>query len=287
MKLLGKVDDDDESWVVKKFIKGIDRKEFRRTIRAEHDHSKTMTLAAATDRLRILYEQADDTDYDSDSDSDSDDGNKRACIRIYPRSDNSQFWTVNSDSGDVDEEQLLYLLRDFRSNAVQSPRGDYVDKMNIDSKHQPESEQMTCGNVDNAEVDPEVPSSPCNSSNLELERELEVENREAMVTAGGLAITVGDLEARYKQESSIRIRLPACHFSNSAQPIFKLIPRRKDTPAAENGLETTTVSGNSWNVGGKPIVCLPAAPHQQEIHLLPGATGAPETPVTPETNCET
>ena len=27
--------------------------------------------------------------------------------------------------------------------------------------------------------------------------------------------------------------------------------------------------------------------HQQEIHLLPGATGAPETPVTPETNCET
>ena len=27
--------------------------------------------------------------------------------------------------------------------------------------------------------------------------------------------------------------------------------------------------------------------HQQEIHLLPGATVAPETPVTPETNCET
>ena len=84
MKLLGKVDDDDESWVVKKFIKGMDRKEFRRTIRAERDHTKKMRLAAAIDRLKILYEQVDDTDYDSDSDSDFEDHKQRARIRIYP-----------------------------------------------------------------------------------------------------------------------------------------------------------------------------------------------------------
>ena len=217
MKHLGKVDDDDESLVFKKFIKGMDRKDFRQTIRAERDLSKTMTLAAAADMLRMIYGQADDTDYDSDFDSDSDDGNKRACNRMYPRSDNSQFWTENSDSGDLDEEQLLYLLRDFRSNAVRSPRADYVDKLNINSQHQPLFEQMTCGNADNAGVKPEVPSSPCDGSNLELETEPGVDNRKTMVTAGGLAIVAGVLEDRCKQES-IRIRIPAFNDAHLAKP---------------------------------------------------------------------
>ena len=88
MKLLGKVDDDDENRVVKKFIKGIDRKEFRQRIRAELDHNKKMTVVAAIDRLKKLYEQADDTDYHSDSNSDDDD-NQRACIRIYTQLDTS------------------------------------------------------------------------------------------------------------------------------------------------------------------------------------------------------
>ena len=71
LKLLSKVDDDDESWVVKKFIKGINRKRFHQIIRAERYYHKAMTLAAAIDRLEELYELADDTNYDTDSDSDS------------------------------------------------------------------------------------------------------------------------------------------------------------------------------------------------------------------------
>ena len=265
MKLLGKVDDDDESWVVKKFSKGIDRKEFRRTIRAERDRSKTMTLAAAADMLRILYKQADDTDYVSDSDSESDDGNKRACIRIYPRSDNSQFWTENSDSGDLDEEQLLYLLRDFRSNAVQSPRADYVEEMNIDSKHQPAFEQTTCGNADNAGVDPEVPSSPCDGINHELETEPGVENRKTMVTAGGLAIAARVLEDRCEQES-IRIRIPAFNDAHLAEPhLNALLP---DVPVSGYRLETTSmlpVLSNLWDESDKPIVRLPAVPAVNQL----------------------
>ena len=256
MKLLNKVDDDDERWVVKKFIKGIDRKEFRRTIRAERDHNKMMTLAAAIDKLKNLYEQADDTDYDSDSDSDDDDDKQMASIRIYTRSDTSRLWTANSDSTDVDEEQLLYLLRDYRSNAIQPSSADPNDDMNMNSELPPVIDQTICRNTDNAGIDPEVPIGPYDSSNLELEKGLEVESREAMETAGGMAITAGDLEDRCKQEF-ISVRLPAYRFLNSAQPIFELLPRRTEGPAADNWLETTTVSGNAWDFRGKPIVRLP------------------------------
>ena len=270
MKLLGKVDDDDESWVVKKFIKGIDRKEFRRTIRAERDRSKTMTLAAATDMLRILYEQADDTDYDSDSDSDSDDGKKRACIRIYPRSDNTQFWTVSSDSGDVVEEQLLYLLRDFRSNTVPSRSVDRGDDRDINSELPPAFVETICNNADNAEIDPEVPISLCHSGDLALEMELGVENRETMVTAGGLAIIAGDLEDRFKQES-IRIRLPACNVAHLAKLHLKALQRHPDVPVSGCRLETTSmlpVLRKLWDESDKPIVRLPAVPARNQPSYL-------------------
>ena len=256
MKLLGTVDDNDESWVVKKFIKGIDRKEFRWTIRAERDHNKEMRLAVAIDRLKILYEQADDTDYDSDSDSDSEDHKQRACIRIYPRSDISQLWTENSDSGDVDEEQLLYLLRELRSNTIESSSADHNNNMSMHSELLPAIEQTNCGNTDNAGIDQDVPISLCYSSDLALEKGLEVENRGEMVAAGGPVISFGNLEDRCEPES-IRIRLPACNFSISARPIFKLIPRRTDGPAADNWLEITSMSGNPWDLSGKAIVCLP------------------------------
>ena len=215
-----------------------------------------MRLAAAIDRLKILYEQADDTDYDSDSDSDFEDHKQRARIRINPRLDISQFWTANFDSGDVDEEQLLYLLRDLRSNATESSSADHNNNMNMTSELPPAIEQTIGRNTEDAGIDPEVPISLCYSSDLALERGLQVENREAMETSGGLVISAADLEDSCKPES-IRIRLPTCHLSNSAQPIFKLLPRRTECPPADNRLETTTLLGNACDFRGKPIIRLP------------------------------
>ena len=68
-KLFLQVDEDDESWVVRKFINGIADEEFWRILRAERNHNRSMTLDAATKRLKALYEIAKETDYDPDPDS--------------------------------------------------------------------------------------------------------------------------------------------------------------------------------------------------------------------------
>ena len=68
-KLFLQVDEDEESWVVRKFINGIWDEEFWRILRAERNCNKTMGLGIAMKRLKALYELADETDYDPDSDS--------------------------------------------------------------------------------------------------------------------------------------------------------------------------------------------------------------------------
>ena len=165
---------------------------------------------------------------------------------------------------------MLYLLRDLRSNATESSGADH-NNMNMTSELPPAIEQTIGHNTEDVGIDPEVPISLCYSSDLALERGLQVENGEAIVTAGGLIISAGDLEDRC-EPVSIRIRLPACHFSNSAQLIFKPIPRRKDGPAADNWLETTSMTGNLWDHCGKPIVCLPVRQIENQplgqVHMM-------------------
>ena len=69
-KPLAMVDEDDERWVVKQFINGIERKEFRRSLRVDWKSDKKMTLDAAISMLEALYKMADHGDYDSDSGGD-------------------------------------------------------------------------------------------------------------------------------------------------------------------------------------------------------------------------
>jgi hypothetical protein len=68
-KLFLKINEDCERWVVRKFIAGICRDKFYRSIFKERSRNKAMTLDAAIKRLKVLYELADGTDYDPDSDS--------------------------------------------------------------------------------------------------------------------------------------------------------------------------------------------------------------------------
>ena len=68
-KLFLQVDEDEESWVVRKFINGIRDEEFWQILRAERNRNKTMGLGIAMKRLKALYRIAHETDYDPDSDS--------------------------------------------------------------------------------------------------------------------------------------------------------------------------------------------------------------------------
>ena len=160
LKLLSKVDDDDERWVVKKFIKGINQKRFHQIIQVERYYHKAMTLAAAIARLEELYELADDTSYNSDSNS-------------------------NSNFGNVDDEQIMmrHFIHCFRSDMLQSWSVVYDDEANINSQLQPEIEQTICGNAGNAEIDPAVPIRLCHGSDLALGKKAKVDNGEIMVTA--------------------------------------------------------------------------------------------------------
>ena len=63
------VDEEEESWVVRKFINGIRDEEFWHILRAERNHNKTMGLGIAMRRLKALFELAEEADYDPDSDS--------------------------------------------------------------------------------------------------------------------------------------------------------------------------------------------------------------------------
>ena len=68
-KLFLQVDEDEESWVVRKFINGIRDEEFWRILRAEQNRNKAMGPGIAMKRLKALYKIAKETDYDPDSDS--------------------------------------------------------------------------------------------------------------------------------------------------------------------------------------------------------------------------
>ena len=64
-KLFILVDEEDEHWVVEHFIEGINRREFRRKLQAEHHGSKGMCLDAMIGRLKVLYKIAECRDYGS------------------------------------------------------------------------------------------------------------------------------------------------------------------------------------------------------------------------------
>ena len=68
-RLFLQVDEDEESWVVRKFINGIRDEEFWRILRVERNRNKTMGLGIAMKRLKALYKLAEETDYDPDSES--------------------------------------------------------------------------------------------------------------------------------------------------------------------------------------------------------------------------
>ena len=147
---------------------------------------------------------------------------------------------------------------------------DRGDDRDINSELPPAFVETICNNADNAEIDPEVPISPCHSGDLALEMEPGVENRETMVTAGGLAIIAGDLEDRFKQES-IRIRLPACNGAHLAKLHLKALQRHPDVPVSGCRLETTSmlpVLSNLWDESDKPIVRLPAVPARNQPSYL-------------------
>lgn len=55
----------------------------------------------------------------------------------------------------------------------------------------------------------------------------------------------------------IHIRLPEYNISNLAQPTGEALLSCTDALAVESWLKITTMSGNPWDVCGKPIVCLP------------------------------
>ena len=71
-KLFLQVDEDEESWVVRKFVNGIRDEEFWQILRVERNRNKTMGLGIAMKRLKTLYKIAQETDYDPDSDSEDD-----------------------------------------------------------------------------------------------------------------------------------------------------------------------------------------------------------------------
>ena len=53
-KVFLQVDENEESWVVRKFINGIRDEEFWRILRAERNRNKTMGLGIAMKRLKAL-----------------------------------------------------------------------------------------------------------------------------------------------------------------------------------------------------------------------------------------
>ena len=66
-KLFLQVDEDEESWVVRKFVNGNQDEDFWRILRTERNRNKTMGLGITIKRLKALYELAQETDYDPDS----------------------------------------------------------------------------------------------------------------------------------------------------------------------------------------------------------------------------
>ena len=68
-KLFLQVDEDKESWVVRKFINGIRDVEFWQILRAERNCNQAIGLGIAMKRLKALYKIAQESDYDPDSES--------------------------------------------------------------------------------------------------------------------------------------------------------------------------------------------------------------------------
>ena len=95
-KLLLQVDEDEESWVVRKFIDGIRDEELWRILRAERNSNKAMGLGVVMRRLKALYKLRNESGYDPGPDSEEEYDESDSDSEFAKSGSNLTFIVVNT-----------------------------------------------------------------------------------------------------------------------------------------------------------------------------------------------
>ena len=91
-----KVDEDEESWVVRKFSDGVQDVELWQILRAERNRNKAMGLDVVMRRLKAHYKWANETDYDPDPDSEDEYDESNSDSEFIKSGSNFKFIVVNT-----------------------------------------------------------------------------------------------------------------------------------------------------------------------------------------------